>query len=367
MTDPRIPGPPGDRARPLSRAGHGPREGRAFLTAITCPRADGAAEPCDNLQELLASVRHLVLVAPTGGWESIGDCARYRSALHDDAILTLLPSGPAGTTMADEPARWLDVALGSPACRSDAMGRETTVVVTEDLQVLAPDTQGAQELRVICDLGREPFVPAWNRHLERAATSETLSRVADVLCRVEPDAPGTARDEDLSGEACAARIVELEGQVRELSHERKVLRENRDSARKEHLQELREHRALNDENRAKVDANQRELDRRLARLDKLQATVSELEAHHATELDAHRASLKACQLELAACVEELEARAAELEAGQQELRARAAIIDELREAVESMETILRRTRAVRIAKWLDRLGGLRRVLPGGGS
>ncbi|MDF1800970.1 MAG: hypothetical protein P1V81_17510 [Planctomycetota bacterium] len=335
---------------------------RPFLTVIARAPSQGGAGPCEHLQELLAAARQLLLFPAPDGWERSGSCAGFRSALDPDAVLTLLSHGPQGTTMGAEPRPWLDAALRSPGCRSDAIGLETTVVVTEDLQVLAPRPGNSQDFELLCDLSRERFVPAWNAYLERAAPAATLSRAAPVLCGVEQSKPESAQGDDLSDADLAARLAELEDQLRELAHERSVLRENRDFAREEHLRELQVHRTLNDENRAKAEAYEQELESRAQRIDELLASLKDFEAHHLAEIHAHREERRTSQAELLA---ELESRAAKLHGYEDELVVRATIISELQEAVDSLEDILRRTRAVRIAKWLDRLGALRKKLPGG--
>ena len=327
MTEPRFSGHSAESA-------HGTC--RPFLTVIARAPLRGEAGPIEHLQELLTSARQLLLFPATGGWELSACCDGYRSALDADATLTLLANGPAGTTLATEPNQWVDAALSNLGCRSDAMGLETTVVVTEDLLVLIPGLGKSQDLQVLCDLSRERFSSAWNRYLEYAAPAATQSRVADVLCEV---------DSNESGKAGAHDLAKLERQLRELSHERSVLRENRDFAREEHMRELEAHQALNDQNRAKIEANQLELKVRAERIDELLAATDDADQQSRAKIEAH----------------------------QLELKVRAERIDELlattrayREAVESLEGIVRRTRAVRIAKWLDRFGALRRKLPGGG-
>jgi hypothetical protein len=366
MTDPRRRGHYPERARPIPKAEHDRGTGRPFLTVIARAPMHGEAVPIDHLQELLAAALQLLLFPASHGWEASGCCDGFSSALDADATLTFLPKGPAETTMAAEPKQWLDAALRSLGCRPDAIDLETTVVVTEDLHVLIPGQGESQELQVLCDLSREGFSLAWNRYLERAAPAATQSRVVDVLCEVESNESGTARGHDLAGGDLAARIAKLEGQLRELSHERSVLRENRDFAREEHMCELQVHSALNGKNSATVKANQRELEMRAERIDELQEAVSTLETHHESELHAYREAMESSQSELVVYDRELELRAIKLKANQDELLVRATINNELQEAVDSLEVILHRTRAVQIAKWLDRLGALRRRLPGGG-
>ncbi len=307
MTEPRNGRPSAALACSPANVVQDPGPCRVFLAVVARVPTDGTIEDSEHLLELLASARHLLLFPPFTGWEPRDDFAGYRSALDAAAALTLLPEGPGGASMSDEPERWLDLALGSPACRSDTIGLETTVMVTEALQVLAPGPLGSQELHVICDLARERFAPAWRRHLEEAAPAANLSRVADVVCEVPPGKPSTAGGERHSDGTLAARLVELEYQVRELCHEREVLRTNRDNAREEYLRELQEHRELNERNRVQLEASHRELE------------------------------------------------------------VRATINAELREEVESFEGLLHRKWAVRVAKWLGRLESLRRRLFGGGS
>lgn len=133
-----------------------------------------------------------------------------------------------------------------------------------------------------------------------------------------------------------------------------------------HLRELGVHRALNDQDRAKVKANQRELGERVERIDELQAAVSTLEKHHGAELRAYREAMESDPSKLVGYGRELELRATKPQAYEDELLVRATLNNELREVVDSLESILHRTWAVRIVKWLDRLGALRRRLPGGG-
>lgn len=197
--------------------------------------------------------------------------------------------------LAREPDRWFERALRFPGCRPDAVGRDCAALVNEALEVLVHDPRRPEALTSLGSLQREDFAAAWNRHLHRVVPQASLGRVV----RVVSEAGG--------GDAERASTEAL---VRELVHERDTLRLNRDLAREEHLAELQEHRDSHESAKAELEACYRELGSRAAIISELREVVGQ----HERELERYGRH------------------------------------------VAELEELCARTRAHRIAKWLDRLG-----------
>ena len=233
-----------------------------FLTVIArapLVPADGLPEP---LKELLGCTRTLLLFSAQQETTASNE-AELQACLGEGATVVLLSECPEFATLAEEPGRWLEHALDSQRQRQDLGDPRTALLVTEGLELCVSDPQEPRGLKTLCDLHHDAFAAAWNLHLSQQ--SSTAGRPTIVA----PDGSSTG-----TPTPTAQRVAELEQQVRELLHERQVLRENRDHALEEHREEIRAYQELNARNGEEFEAYHLELKVRAEKIDELHGLLA---------------------------------------------------------------------------------------------
>lgn len=297
---------------PQARGGNQPplpALGSPFLTVVA--RLPQDVEAIRPLRELLVSTRLLILFADELLERPASEFSLREQLTAADTSLGILPVGTLPPDGASDPAQRLELGLRHPGCRSDPSSLSTTLVLTAELDVYVVRGAAPCEVEPLCRLGADDFAQAWSRHVVERAASFAQDHLVPVISPIESAQLETADHEPR--ECLADHCVELEHLTSELAHERDVLRLNRDCARAEHLAELEAHQQLNDRARSEIDACHQELEVRAKLIESLRSTLNE-----------HEAGLVRYQTH-----------------------------------VTELEEILRRTRAHKIQKWLDRWGHLR--------